>query len=126
VIYLDTSAAVKTLIAEPETELVRALFDSDVELVSSRLMAVELHAVADRRNLRAIDVRAVVDRVALVSLDDDVARLAIDLRSGLRTLDALHLATALLLGDDVTSVLSYDEELISAAERHGLPRFAST
>lgn len=120
-IYLDTSAAVKALILEDETDDIRALFETETELVSSRLLAVELNAVVDRRGLRAIDARALVERVAQVSLNDEVARRAIDLRSGLRTLDALHLASALAVGPLVTSFLSYDDELNAAALRHGIP-----
>lgn len=120
-IYLDTSAAVKALILDDETDDIRALFDTESELVSSRLLAVELNAVVDRRGLRAIDARALVERVAQVSLNDEVARRAIDLRSGLRTLDALHLASALAVGPLVTSFLSYDDELNAAALRHGIP-----
>lgn len=118
-IYLDTSAALKTLILEPESSRVRALFASGVGLVSSRLLAVELHAVADRRRLSAAAVRELLDHVAIVSIDDEVARRAIDIRSGLRTLDALHLATAVVLDDAVTGFLSFDDELNRAAEVRG-------
>lgn len=120
-IYLDTSAAVKALIVEPETWAVRALFEGGHELVSSRLFAVELHAVVDRRGMRATDARALIDRVALVRLDDEIAQRAVDLRSGLRTLDALHLATMLYLGPLVASLLSFDDELSAGALRHGIP-----
>lgn len=119
-IYLDTSAAIKALILEPETESVREVFASGGELVSSKLLAVELHAVADRRGLSAVAVRALIERVATVSLDDEIARRAIDIRSGLRTLDALHLATALECQDIVTEFFSFDEELNRAALRHGI------
>lgn len=119
-IYLDTSAAVKTLINEAETSAVRALFES-AELISSRLLAVELNAVADRRGMPAVNVRALVDRVALVRLNDDIALRAIDLRSGLRTLDSIHLATALSLGPLITEFLSFDTELNKSALRYGIP-----
>lgn len=120
-IYLDTSAAVKALISEAESTQVRMLFETGAELISSRLLAVELHAVADRRGLRATHVRALLDRVANVALDDDIAQHAIDIRSGLRTLDALHLATAVVLGPIVTEFLSFDDALNAAASAHGIP-----
>jgi predicted nucleic acid-binding protein len=123
-IYLDTSAAVKALIREAETPAIRALFDSGADLISSRLLAVELHAVVDRRGLRATDARALLERVAQVSLSDDIAQRAIDLRSGLRTLDALHLATAVSLGPVVASFLSFDDELNTASLKHGIPLHA--
>lgn len=120
-IYLDTSAAVKALIREAESTEVRTLFETGAELISSRLLAVELHAVADRRGLHATDVRALVERVAIVALGDEVAQRAIDIRSGLRTLDALHLATAVVLGPIVTEFLSFDDDLNAAASAHGIP-----
>lgn len=120
-IYLDTSAAVKALIREDQSAEVRALFASEQELISSRLLAVELYAVADRGRLRATDVRSLIDRVAVVALSDDVAQRAIDIRSGLRTLDALHLATAVVLGPVATEFLSFDDELNAAARARGIP-----
>ncbi len=120
-IYLDTSAAAKALIAEPESEGIRALFADEHELIASRLLAVELNAVVDRRGLSAVHARQLLDRVALASMTDAVAQRAIDLRSGLRTLDALHLATMLTLGPIVTSLLSFDTELNEAALTHGIP-----
>jgi len=121
VIYLDTSAAIKALIREEESAEIRALFADGAELISSRLLAVELHAVADRRGLPATDVRALLERVALVAISDEVAQRAIDIRSGLRTPDALHLATAVVLGPIVTEFLSFDDELNAAALGHGIP-----
>ena len=64
---------------------------------------------------------ALLDGISLVSLDDDVAQRAIDLRSGLRSLDALHLATATRLAPVLTGVLTYDTELRTAAEARSLP-----
>lgn len=120
-IYLDTSAAAKALIAEAESDGIRQLFSAGTEMVASRLLAVELHAVVDRRALRAVDARHLLDRVSLVSVTDDLTPRAIDMRSGLRTLDALHLATALSLGAVVDSMLSFDAELNAGALAHGIP-----
>ncbi|MFF5624983.1 type II toxin-antitoxin system VapC family toxin [Microbacterium sp. LWH10-1.2] len=119
-IYLDTSAAAKLLIDEAESEAVAELFERGAEFVSSRLLAVELAAIVDRRLIAGHHVQQVIDRVALVSLDDDIADAAVALRSGLRTLDALHLATALRLGTTVDGILTFDLELRARAEHHGL------
>lgn len=119
-IYLDTSAAAKLLIDEAESEAVAELFERGAEFVSSRLLVVELAAIVDRRLIAGHDVQQVIDRVALVSLDDDIADAAVALRSGLRTLDALHLATALRLGTAVDGILTFDLELRARAEHHGL------
>ena len=119
-IYLDASAAVKALVEEAETSAIVDAFGSGAEFVASRLLVVELHAVADRRSLDHRNADDLLERIALVSLDDETMARAVRLRSGLRTLDALHLATALELGDVVTSFLTFDKELATAAQAHGL------
>jgi uncharacterized protein len=59
--------------------------------------------------------------VALLPVDDAVLDVAGDLPpSGLRSLDAIHLATAISLGDDLGAFLAYDERLRQAALGHGL------
>lgn len=122
-IYLDTSAAAKALLYDPDSTAVRALFSEGAEFVSSTLLAVELHAVADRRFISQEAAQELIDRVALVSLGDDITTAAIALHSRLRTLDALHLATALRLGSAVDSILTFDTELASAAAQRGIQRY---
>ena len=100
-IYLDTSAAYKLLSREPEAAAVEALFAQGAGLLSSRLLEVELHATVERHGGSHEDVEAIVRRVDLDAVDDDVVDHALALRSGLRAMDALHLSTALLYGDTV-------------------------
>ena len=119
-IYVDASAMLKGVFSEERSHEVRTLLTQSPALVSSRLLAVELHAVAKRRRIPESRIEAVLDLVDLVSLDDDVTDRAIALRSGLRALDALHLATALHLGDAVSTFLGFDEELNRAAKAQGL------
>jgi predicted nucleic acid-binding protein len=121
VIYLDTSAAAKALIDEEGSDGVRQAFADGVAFVASRLLAVELHAVADRRAISSDAAQELLDRVALVSLSDDTLQRAIGMHSGLRTLDALHLATAVELGDAITGILTFDVEFAAAAEKVGIP-----
>ncbi|MBT2484259.1 MULTISPECIES: type II toxin-antitoxin system VapC family toxin [unclassified Microbacterium] len=120
-IYLDTSAAAKALIDEDGSDVVRKAFADGIPFVSSKLLAVELHAVADRRAIDRDAAQELLDRVALVSLGDDTLERAIDIHCGLRTLDALHLATALELGDTITSILTFDREFAAVAARLGIP-----
>lgn len=119
-IYLDTSAAYKLLSREPEAEAVEALFTGEVPLLSSRLLEVELHATVERRGGSHEDVESIVQRVDLDAVDDEVVDHALALRSGLRAMDALHLSTALLYGDSVTEMVTFDRELAEAAQRFGL------
>lgn len=120
-IYLDTSAAAKALIDEDGSDIVRSAFADGVPFVSSKLLAVELQAVADRRAINRDAAQELLDRVALVSLSDDTIERAIDIHCGLRSLDALHLATAVELGDVVTSILTFDQEFAAVATRLGIP-----
>ena len=119
-IYLDTSAAYKLLSREPEAAAVEALFAQGAGLLSSRLLEVELHATVERRGGSHEDVEAIVRRVDLDAVDDDVVDHALALRSGLRAMDALHLSTALLYGGTVAEIATYDKELAAAAQRFGL------
>lgn len=119
-IYLGTSAAYKLLNREPEAAAVEALFAHGAGLLSSRLLEVELHASVERRGGSHEDVEAIVRRVDLDVVDDDVVDHALALRSGLRAMDALHLSTALLYGGTATEIATYDKELAAAAQRFGL------
>lgn len=119
-IYLDTSAAYKLLSREPELSEVEALFAEGAELLSSRLLEIELQAAVLRRGGALEDVAAILRRVELDAVDDEIIDHALSLQAGLRALDALHLSTALLYGTDVSAIATYDRGLALAAERHGL------
>ncbi|WP_067245903.1 type II toxin-antitoxin system VapC family toxin [Microbacterium resistens] len=121
-IYVDTSAVLKAVIAEEGSDRVRALFAEGVPLVSSRLLEVELHAASQRSGVPRERVEALVDRIALIALDDEVVEHAVSAASGLRSLDALHLATALLVAEDLEGFLTFDDELGRAAAARGLRR----
>lgn len=119
-IYLDTSAAYKLLSREPGVADVEELFGGGAELLSSRLLEVELHATVDRRGGSRADVAAIVHRVDLDAVDDEVIDHALSLGSGLRAMDALHLSTALLYGDAMEAMATFDHELSRAAQKFGL------
>ena len=119
-IYLDTSAAYKLLSREPGVEEVEELFADGAALLSSRLLEVELHATVERRGGSHADVDAITARIALDAIDDEVIDHSLSLRPGLRAMDALHLSTALLYGEAMTAIATFDRELADAARRFGL------
>jgi predicted nucleic acid-binding protein len=90
--------------------------------VSSALTSVEaIRACARYGAAFARAAQAALDAVALVPLDDAVLRRAAALEPpDLRTLDALHLATALSVRDEIGVVLTYDGRLAAAAGAAGL------
>ncbi|MDR2114256.1 MAG: type II toxin-antitoxin system VapC family toxin [Bifidobacteriaceae bacterium] len=118
--YLDTSAALKLILAEPEsTSLIAAINAERPSLVSSWLLETELRRAAQRSN--AFDQKtatALLDRVTLHQLTP-----ALFLQAGLlpgqflRSLDALHLASAITIGID--AIATYDIRLAAAATELG-------
>jgi predicted nucleic acid-binding protein len=116
-LYLDSSAIVKLVVPEPETKALRELLRSWPERVSSVVARIEVERVARRIGGGAVRrARTVISRIALVDLDRDVVRVAAALDPpDLRTLDAVHLATAISLGRDLGAFCAYDVRLGSAA-----------
>jgi uncharacterized protein len=124
VLYLDSSAIVKLVVPEPETRALVETLRSDPETVSSVLARVEvLRAVRRAGARRAVADRAeaILLRIALMRLEEGVVTTASKLRPlELRTLDAIHLATALSLAPALAGLITYDARLASAARAAGL------
>ncbi len=118
--YLDTSAFVKLVRVERETAALRADL-GDEELVSSALLRVEAQRAAARLGPAALDAaRLLLERATLLPLDDAVLERAATLEPPvLRSLDALHLATALSVGAEHLTLHTYDDLLARAAAAHG-------
>ncbi len=115
------------MLPEPETGALRELLAGWPERVSSALIRVEVLRAVRRVNAAEAYQRAenLVSRVGLVAVDHAVLGLAARLAPpGLRSLDAIHLATALSIGDDLDGIVSYDARLSEAARRSGLPTLA--
>jgi predicted nucleic acid-binding protein len=122
-VYLDTSALVKLVVAERETpELVGWLRTSEVDGVASDLVRTELsRAVRRAEPSRVVAAREVLAAVGLIAVTPSVLDAAGRLEPPrLRTLDAIHLASALELGDDLEAMVTYDERLAEAAVAHGV------
>ncbi|MGH3792238.1 MAG: type II toxin-antitoxin system VapC family toxin, partial [Pseudonocardiaceae bacterium] len=124
-IYIDTSAVAKLFIAERETSDLRQWLSDRPEphLVSSALLPVEL-----LRLLRLVSPVTVTPAEQFLAADVDIAEITPPVLGDaitvppprLRTLDAIHLATALDLGASVDILLTYDKVLIEAARATGL------
>jgi uncharacterized protein len=121
--YLDTSALVKLVVAEEETDGLRAWIDrTEGELVSSDLARAELlRAVRRAAPDRVVRAREVLDTVTLIGVTAQIFEEAARIDPpALRTLDAIHLAVALDLGDDLESIVTYDDRLERAAAANGV------
>jgi len=122
-LYLDASAFVKLVIEETETAAVRAfLADRGVRRVSSALLRTEsLRAIRHLGPDALATVREGLRRVDLIGIDDRILDAAGTLEPQvLRTLDAIHLATAMAVGDDLEAIVTYDERMVDAARLMGL------
>ena len=121
-LYLDSSALVKLVVREPESLALRDALRSWPERVSSVVARIEVERVARRISGGAVRrARSVLQRLALVDLDDDVVRSSATLGPPeLRTLDAIHLATALSLRDDLGAFCAYDARLLGVAAAAGV------
>lgn len=118
--YLDTSAAMKLVIAENgSAEIVEVLDDPHRRVAASWLLHTELHCAAGRRpsDISHTRLQAVLERTLLVDLVRSDLLTAGTL-APLRSQDAIHLAVALRLG--VQEMITYDRELAEAAARAGL------
>lgn len=122
-IYLDSSAIVKLVLPEPESDALRDFLASDEDHVSSGLAQLEV-----QRTVRRVDdtedrrrtAKRVLARVSLIKIDGPILAQAASLDPpGLRSLDAIHLATALSL-DRLDALVTYDRRLRDAASDAGL------
>lgn len=121
--YIDTSALVKLVVAESETDALRSwLTEQDRDPVACDLVRTELLRTVRRvAPDRLVQARTVLEAVTLVEVTTAVFEEAGRLDpSVLRSLDAIHVAAALDLGDDLDGLLTYDERLVEAAELNGI------
>jgi predicted nucleic acid-binding protein len=123
---VDASAIVKLATSEVETQALRAHLAQHRHLVTSRLTTVEVARALRRRGpeteASAMDpMREIFQHLDLVELDEDVAATAATVAPAvLRSLDAIHLASALAIGEELTEIITYDSRLAAAARNAGL------
>jgi uncharacterized protein len=125
VIYLDSAAVVKLVHAEAESPALRAWLGERAETgwVSSVLVEIEsFRALARYAAEAATRLYPVLDQIDLIDLSPRVRILAQTVRPvTVRTLDAIHLGTALSIRRSLTSFATYDKRLLDAAIAAGLP-----
>ena len=126
-VYLDSSAFVKVVVDEPESLALRVFLSGHHgRRVSSALLRTEaLRAVRHLGSEALVTAREGLRRVDLIGIDDRILDAAGILEPRvLRTLDAIHLATALTVGDDLDTLVTYDDRMVAAATLLGLPTTA--
>lgn len=118
-IYVDTSALAKLTLPERESAEAAALLHGQ-QLFSSALIDIEISKVWQRSGLTGTGYVKFTEAVSKVAINDEVIRRACSL-TGVRSLDAIHLASACLLRDAglTLSFFTYDKQLHTAAQSEG-------
>ena len=120
--YLDSSAIVKLVVEEAESQALRVHLHQQETLVSSALARTEVGRSLLRLGPEyAARGEEILGRLDLLHISDRILRSAAGLQPAeLRSHDAIHLATACQLGDELDSVVTYDERIGAAARGLGL------
>lgn len=121
VAYIDSSALVKLVVREPESSALRRYLRRRRPLVASALARAEVgRAIMHLGDGARRQMHEVLARVELVRVNNRVLATAGTMQlPGLRTLDAIHLATAALFEDTLTVIVSYDARMTEAAIARG-------
>jgi len=120
--YLDSSAIVKLAVREPESAALRRLLRRRRPLVSSALARTEVARALLPLGPSALRLgNDVLARIELVRVNDRILSAAGTLLpTDLRSLDAVHLATALELGEDLARMITYDARMAAGARALGI------
>lgn len=123
-IYLDTSAALKLVLPEAETAALESWLNdrAGVARASSRLLRIELlRAVARNAAHRMPRAHVILSGVVLLSMDDAAPTAEVIGDPYLRSLDAIHLATAQAVRSALTALVTYDKRMLEGATALGVP-----
>ncbi len=121
--YCDTSALAKLVLGEKESGSLKSVIDSsDCQLASSVISEIELFRACRRHSVKLVETATqVLARVILLPLTTPMIVKAGEVAPpDLRSLDAIHLATALEILDDLDCLVTYDKRLAAASEYAGL------
>lgn len=126
-VYLDSSALLKLVFYEDETDALSEFLQAHTNRSASVVARIEVMRAARRRGTDATVARAddVLAHINLIRLSEPVVVAASALEpTSLRALDAIHLATAISLGDELAGMVVYDLRLADAARHAGLTVWA--
>jgi len=120
-VYLDSSAFVKLVLAEPETPALLAALEGVERLVASEILEIEVLRATHRGGGDTAAARIQLAAVRLLPLSSEIRKRASELDPpSVRSLDAIHLATALYFGERLGGLYTYDERMSLAAREVGL------
>lgn len=127
-LYADTSALVKLVVREAESDVLERELERWRDVLTSTVSAIELTRAVARARTDAAAVVAdewtlfgLLAATSEIPLTEEIrASASIIAPVELRTLDAIHLASALSVADDLGGLLTYDKRMERAAAGHGL------
>ncbi|MFN8630590.1 MAG: type II toxin-antitoxin system VapC family toxin [Chloroflexota bacterium] len=120
--YLDASAIVKLVVDEPESEALHRWYVEATHLLTSRVGIVETMRASARREHDPRHRARIISDLEVLEFTEVVAAVASTVgASTLRTLDAIHVATAMALMPDLDAFVTYDDRMAEAARSVGLP-----
>jgi predicted nucleic acid-binding protein len=120
IVYLDSSVALRMILDVPERERLQSWMQiPETSYVSSRLLRTEVVRVLRRDGRPLADGTPLLDRIGMLEITRETHTVAESIERHIKTLDALHLATALLIGAPVT-VASHDTTMKAVVEQLGL------
>lgn len=124
-VYLDSSAFVKLFLPEPDSAALTGYLAPRPLRVSALLLRTEVLRAAVRATLspqRMLLVRALLDGLVYIGADVTLSDEAGIIRpTELRSLEAIHLASARTLGTKLEALVTYDQRLAGAAAWYGMP-----
>jgi predicted nucleic acid-binding protein len=132
-VYVDSSALIKLLILESESATVLEALNEHLSdgshIATSALAKIELNRVRVRidrsgpaeARFTVEDVDAILDSVALIQITDEVLDDASKIEHHVKSLDAIHVATAMQLRDELSSVITFDENMRQVGQLLKLP-----
>jgi predicted nucleic acid-binding protein len=120
--YIDASALAKLILDESGSAEMRHWYVESERVVSSRVGVVETRRAVGRKDHDSAHLETILRSVDVLEFDAAIARSAAAVApAGLKTLDAIHLASALALAGEVDAFVTYNDRLAEAARAIGLP-----
>jgi predicted nucleic acid-binding protein len=119
--YVDTSAFLKLVKDEKESQPLKTWCANDPQLVSSQLLLLEARRACQRLEVSEEDLFSAIDIITLMIPNMSTYQKAAEIRPlSLRSLDALHVATAFEVGSELEGIVTYDQRMAEAARINGL------
>lgn len=120
--YLDASALVKLIVDEAESVALNRWYVESERLVTSRVGVIETVRATGRREFDLAHRTRIISEVEVLDFDAGIAATAATVGPALlRSLDAIHLASAMALMPELDAFVTYDDRLAEAARSLGLP-----